>query len=75
MYITSIDNTNFQSLHASKKTLKAIGCSKKELLKNSAIRKAAEKSYYNEFVNPLKVVRLNEWNNTVDENEDIVNNL
>ena len=43
MYIPPTDNTNFQSLHVSKKTLEAIGCSKKELLKNSAIRNTSEK--------------------------------
>lgn len=42
MYIPPTDNTNFQSLHVSKKTLEAIGCSKKEL-KNSAIRNTSEK--------------------------------
>ena len=50
MYISPIDNTNFQSLHVSKKTLKAIGCSKKELLKNSAIRNTSEK--YDVLVKP-----------------------
>ena len=43
MYITPIDNTNFQGLHVSKKTLKAIGCTKNELLNNKSIRDASEK--------------------------------
>ena len=43
MYISPIDNTNFQSLHVSNKTLKAIGCTRKELLRNRSIREASEK--------------------------------
>ena len=45
MQINSIHscNTNFNGLHVTKQTLKAIGCTKKELLENSSIREAAER--------------------------------
>lgn len=45
MQVNSINsyNTNFSGLHVSKKTLKAIGCTRKELLRNSSIREASEK--------------------------------
>ena len=36
-------NTSFDSLHVSKKTLKAIGCTRKDLLSNSSNREASEK--------------------------------
>ena len=36
-------NTNFSGLHVSKKTLKEIGCTRKELLRNNSIREASEK--------------------------------
>ena len=100
--INKSNNTNFNSLYASKKTLKAIRCTRKELLSNRSIREAAEnrpllnslfcdrsklaaelsvilnlkhanpknradytareyiQTYYNEFVNPDKTVKLNE---------------
>ena len=45
MQINTINSsdTNFRGLYASKKTLKAIGCTRKELLNNYSIRKASEK--------------------------------
>ena len=45
MQIQSINsnNINFNGLHVSKKTLKEIGCTRKELLANSSIREASEK--------------------------------
>ena len=45
MQIDSINsyNTNFNGLHVSKQTLKAIGCTRKDLLRNPSIREAAEK--------------------------------
>ena len=66
MQINSINgyNTNFSGLHVSKQTLKAIGCTRKELLSNSSIREASEKydvlikagrgeRYKNDHWNPL----------------------
>lgn len=45
MQVNSINsyNTNFNGLHVSKQTLKAIGCTRKDLLNNPSIREAAEK--------------------------------
>ena len=45
MQVNSINsyNTNFNGLHVSKQTLKAIGCTRKDLLNNQSIREAAEK--------------------------------
>ncbi len=45
MQVNSINsyNTNFSGLHVSKKTLKEIGCTRKELLRNNSIREASEK--------------------------------
>ena len=41
--INNSNNTSFNSLYASKSTLKAIGCTRKELLNNRSIKEAAEK--------------------------------
>ena len=45
MQVNSISsyNTNFNGLHVSRQTLKAIGCTRKELLNNPSIREASEK--------------------------------
>ena len=57
MNITPInqDNTNFKALHVTKQGLKAMGTSRRALLKNPSIREAADK--YEVLVKPSKTPR------------------